>query len=99
MKATGTPRQFILAEPKSRVLVTQPRRVAAVEIAKRVAKERGERLGKRPGPQEESDPAGPAGPCFWLDLETGSPSSALSRPFLGEGSPTKIDYRERVPLF
>ena len=26
-------------------------------------------------------------------------SSALLHPFLGEGSPTKIDYRKRVPLF
>ena len=30
---------------------------------------------------------------------TRSPSSALSHPFLGEGFPTKIDYRKRVPLF
>ena len=28
-----------------------------------------------------------------------SPSSALSHPFLGEGSPTKIDYKKKVPVF
>ena len=27
------------------------------------------------------------------------PGSALLPTFLGEGSPTKIDYRKRVPLF
>ena len=27
-----------------------------------------------------------------------SPSSALSHPFLGEGSPTKIDYRKQSTL-
>ena len=31
--------------------------------------------------------------------EEGSPSSALLLPCLGEGSPTKIDYKKRVPLF
>ena len=38
-----------MEEPGSKVLVTQPRRVAAVEIAKRVAAERGERVGKNVG--------------------------------------------------
>ena len=28
----------------------------------------------------------------------GSPSSALSPTFLGEGSPTKLDYRKKVPF-
>ena len=30
---------------------------------------------------------------------TSSPSSALVPTVFGEGSPTKIDYRKRVPLF
>ena len=36
-------------EPGAKVLVTQPRRVAAVEIARRVASERGERIGQNVG--------------------------------------------------
>lgn len=47
-KSTRLP-QYIMEEPGSKVLVTQPRRVAAVEIAKRVAAERGERVGKNVG--------------------------------------------------
>ena len=36
------------------------------------------------------------GGVSWL----GPPSSALSHPFCGEGSPTRIDYRNKlVPLF
>ena len=47
-KSTRLP-QYIMDEPKASVLVTQPRRVAAVEIAKRVASERGERVGRNVG--------------------------------------------------
>ena len=47
-KSTRLP-QYIMEEHGSKVLVTQPRRVAAVEIAKRVAAERGERVGKNVG--------------------------------------------------
>ena len=47
-KSTRLP-QYIMEERGSKVLVTQPRRVAAVEIAKRVAAERGERVGKNVG--------------------------------------------------
>ena len=47
-KSTQLPR-YIMEEPGASVLVTQPRRVAAVEIAKRVAAERGERIGKNVG--------------------------------------------------
>lgn len=47
-KSTRLP-QYIMEESGSKVLVTQPRRVAAVEIAKRVAAERGERVGKNVG--------------------------------------------------
>jgi len=39
--------QFLLeADPTARVVVTQPRRVAATSVAHRVAEERGERLGE-----------------------------------------------------
>eukprot|EP00439_Symbiodinium_sp_Y106_P046436 s1976_g5.t3 len=47
-KSTRLP-QFLMDEPGAKVLVTQPRRVAAVEIARRVASERGERIGQNVG--------------------------------------------------
>ncbi|CAK0903123.1 unnamed protein product [Prorocentrum cordatum] len=47
-KSTMVP-QFLLEEPASRVLVTQPRRVAAIGIARHVASQRGERLGQGVG--------------------------------------------------
>ncbi|CAK9035476.1 DExH-box ATP-dependent RNA helicase DExH1, partial [Durusdinium trenchii] len=47
-KSTRLP-QYIMDEPRASVLVTQPRRVAAVEIAKRVASERGEPVGQNVG--------------------------------------------------
>ena len=47
-KSTRLP-QFLMNEPGARVLVTQPRRVAAVEIARRVASERGEEIGQNVG--------------------------------------------------
>ena len=47
-KSTRLP-QFLMNEPRARVLVTQPRRVAAVEIARRVASERGEEIGQNVG--------------------------------------------------
>ncbi|CAE7372236.1 rha-1 [Symbiodinium natans] len=47
-KSTRLP-QFLMNEPGAQVLVTQPRRVAAVEIARRVASERGERIGQNVG--------------------------------------------------
>lgn len=48
--------QFILEEAhlkkdKVRILVTQPRRIAAISISERVAKERGENLGEIVGYQ------------------------------------------------
>ncbi|CAE7943181.1 unnamed protein product, partial [Symbiodinium necroappetens] len=47
-KSTRLP-QFWMDEPGAKVLVTQPRRVAAVEIARRVSSERGERIGQNVG--------------------------------------------------
>ncbi|CAE8684394.1 unnamed protein product, partial [Polarella glacialis] len=47
-KSTKLP-QYLVDEPGARVLVTQPRRMAAVEIARRVASERGEALGQNVG--------------------------------------------------
>ncbi|KAF1764345.1 hypothetical protein GCK72_004292 [Caenorhabditis remanei] len=54
-KTTQTP-QFILDEAHTknqevRVIVTQPRRIAATSIAERVAKERGEKIGETVGYQ------------------------------------------------
>ena len=54
-KTTQTP-QFILDEAHAknqevRVIVAQPRRIAATSIAERVAKERGEKIGETVGYQ------------------------------------------------
>ena len=48
-KSTQLPQMIIDADPTARVMVTQPRRIAAISIAKRVAAERGELLGKSIG--------------------------------------------------
>ena len=51
-KTTQVP-QFLLDEPKlgstCRIVVTQPRRISAISVAERIAKERGEEIGKTIG--------------------------------------------------
>lgn len=48
-KTTQVPKYILEAQPKSRIIVTQPRRLAAISVANRVAHETGSKLGGRIG--------------------------------------------------
>jgi HrpA-like RNA helicase len=48
-KTTQVPKYILNAQPDSKIIVTQPRRLAAVMVAKRVAYETNSKLGERVG--------------------------------------------------
>ena len=48
-KSTQLPQYLLCACPTARILITQPRRVAAIRVAQRVANERGCQLGEQVG--------------------------------------------------
>eukprot|EP00808_Paulinella_micropora_P001910 g61922.t1 len=54
-----------------RILVTQPRRIAAISVAARVAQERGERLGESVGFQVALEKVLPTAPCSIVFCTTG----------------------------
>ena len=53
------------------IVVTQPRRLAAMSVAARVAEERGERLGESVGYQIALESVRPAAPCSVMFCTTG----------------------------
>jgi HrpA-like RNA helicase len=53
------------------IVVTQPRRLAAISVAQRVAQERGERLGESVGYQIALESVRPAAPCSVMFCTTG----------------------------
>lgn len=70
--------QFLLDELMERegctggqIIVTQPRRLAAISVADRVSKERGERIGESVGYQVRLDAKRPTTPCSILFCTTG----------------------------
>jgi HrpA-like RNA helicase len=76
-KTTQVP-QFLLdellADPSNRggrIVVTQPRRLAATSVAQRVAQERGEQLGQSIGYQVRLDAVHPTWPCSVMFCTTG----------------------------
>lgn len=76
-KTTQVP-QFLLDELLDRpdstggeIIVTQPRRLAAISVAQRVAHERGERLGDSIGYQVKLEKVIPTAPCRVLFCTTG----------------------------
>lgn len=65
-KSTQVP-QFILQDcPDGRILVAQPRRLAAISLAKRVAMERGETLGESIGYRVSRKQVGPGYKCTFV---------------------------------
>ena len=48
-KSTQIPQYIYQSNPKTKILMTQPRRIAAVSISKRLAEEMGEKLGEKIG--------------------------------------------------
>jgi len=48
-KSTQIPQYIYQLNPKNKILMTQPRRIAAVSISKRLAEEMGEKLGEKIG--------------------------------------------------
>ena len=48
-KSTQIPQYIFQFNPKNKILMTQPRRIAAVSISKRLAEEMGEKLGEKIG--------------------------------------------------
>jgi ATP-dependent RNA helicase DHX36 len=46
-------------DPPPRIVVTQPRRIAAISVSKRVAEEMGESLGRRVGYQVRFETVAP----------------------------------------
>lgn len=64
-KSTQVP-QFLLESGARRVVVTQPRRVAAVTLARRVAAERGEEVGQAVGYAIQAREGPPQWPVWGL---------------------------------
>ena len=48
-KSTQIPQYIYQSNPSNKILMTQPRRIAAISISKRLAEEMGERIGKKIG--------------------------------------------------
>ncbi len=86
----------LLAPGHPRVLLLQPRRVAAISLARRIAEERCWQLGREVGHRVRFDSVGGAGTRLWVETEGTLTRQLLTDPYLeGVGAVILDEFHER----
>ncbi len=94
-KSTRVPPALLPSSP-GQVLLLQPRRVAAIALAERIASEQGWRLGREVGYRVRFEVVGDAGTRLWVMTEGTLTRRLLSDPYLeGVGTVVLDEVHER----